>query len=138
MIPVLPGGRVVLVRQYRYAPDMFLWEVPAGVIEKGESPEECARRELIEETGCRPSSLSLLARVHSSPGFSDEVIHLFRADCHTRGESNPEPSERLEVKEFSIFQALDMISAGAITDSKTILAVLTAARDICPVARYPF
>jgi ADP-ribose diphosphatase len=137
VIPCLPGGRIVLVRQYRYAPDTFLWELPAGIIDKGESPEECARRELIEETGFRPGSLSLLSSIYSSPGFSDEVIHLFRADRLVSGKACPEPSESLEIKEFSILQALDMIAAGAITDSKTIIGILLTARDICPVAGSP-
>ena len=134
VIPCLPGGKIVLVRQYRYAPDAYLWEVPAGVIEKGESPEACATRELVEETGCRPGTLSLLARLHSSPGFSDEVVHLYRADRIIHGDADPEPSEKLEVREFVIFDALNMIDAGAITDSKTIAAIMLVARDICPAA----
>jgi len=133
-IPCLPGEKIVLVRQYRYAPDDYFWEVPAGLLEKGEAPEDCARRETAEETGYRAGRLSLLARLHTSPGFSDEVIHLYRADSLEPGEPNPEPSERLEVREFVIFEALDMIAAGAITDSKTIAAVLLVARDICPKA----
>ena len=137
VIPCLPGGRIVLIRQYRYAPDTFLWELPAGLIDQGESPEECARRELIEETGFRAGSLSLLCSIYSTPGYSDELIHLFRAERLVSGQASPEPSERLEIKEFSILQALDMISAGAITDSKTIIAILITARDICPVAKSP-
>ncbi|MBN2290588.1 MAG: NUDIX hydrolase [Candidatus Glassbacteria bacterium] len=134
VIPCLPGGRIVLVRQYRYAPDAFLWEVPAGVLEKGESPEDCARRELAEETGFQAGSLSLLVRLLSSPGFSDEVIHLYRADRLIHGEADPEPSEKLEIGQFDIFEALRMVAAGTITDAKTIIAVLLAAREICPSA----
>ena len=122
------------VRQYRYAPDAYFWEVPAGVIESHESPEVCAARELAEETGCRQGSLSLLVSLHCSPGFSDEVVHLYRADRVKRGDADPEPSERLEVREFVILDALNMIDAGAITDSKTVAAIMLVARDICPVA----
>ena len=129
VIPCLPGGKIILVRQYRYAPDAYLWEVPAGVIESDESPEVCAARELAEETGCRQGSLSLLASLHCSPGFSDEVVHLFRADNLERGEADPEPSEKLEIREFAIREALEMIASGEITDSKTVAAVMLVARD---------
>jgi ADP-ribose pyrophosphatase len=134
VVPCLPGAAIVLVRQYRYAPDTFLWEIPAGTLEPGEAPESAAARELIEETGYRPGRLTPLARLHSSPGFSNELIHLFRADSLSAGESSPDDEERITVKTFDILDALDMISEGLITDSKTVSGILLVARDICPVA----
>ncbi|MCE5272194.1 NUDIX hydrolase [bacterium] len=134
VVACLPGGRIVLVRQYRYALDEYVWEVPAGRLEPGEDPLAAARRELAEETGYVARELTLLARLHSSPGFSDEVVYLYRAEGLVPGEPSPDPQERLEVREFNLLEALDLIDAGLITDSKTVSAILLAGRDICPVA----
>jgi ADP-ribose pyrophosphatase len=133
VVPCTIGGGVILVRQYRYAPDSFLWEIPAGILEKGEDPLQAAQRELAEETGYRAGEIAPLATLHSSPGFSDEVIQLFRAERLIPGTATPDPEERLETKEFNILDALDMISEGVITDSKTVCGLLLVAREICPV-----
>ncbi|HUU27281.1 MAG TPA: NUDIX hydrolase [archaeon] len=130
VVPCLPGAKIILVRQYRYPPDTYLWEIPAGILEPGEKPEECAERELREETGYNLGLLKPLAWLHSSPGFSDEVIHLFRADNIKPGTARPDPEERLEVKAFDLLEAVDMISEGRITDSKTIAGILLVARNI--------
>ncbi len=76
----------------------------------------------------------MLATLHSSPGFSDEVIYLFRADSLKPGEAKPDPEESIEVRTFNILEALEMIARGEITDSKTVSGILLVARDICPVA----
>ena len=125
-VPCLPGAKIVLVRQYRYAPDTWLWEIPAGILEPDEDPQDCAARELTEETGYRAGRLSLLTTLHSSPGFSDEVIHLFRAEELKPGEAKPDPGENLEVRIFNVSEAVGMIARGEITDSKTVAGILLA------------
>lgn len=133
IVPCLPGGKIVLVRQYRYPVDTWLWEIPAGLLEPNESPDDCAARELIEETGYKAGNLSLIVTLHNASGCSDEVIYLFFADNLKLGKTKPDPEENIEVKIFNIFEALEMISRGDITDSKTVNGILLVAHDICPV-----
>jgi len=125
-VPFLPGAKIVLVRHYRYAPDTWLWEIPAGILEPDEDPQDCAARELAEETGYRAGRLKPLATLHSSPGFSDEVIHLFLAEELKPGEAKPDPGENLDVGIFNISEAVEMIARGEITDSKTVAGILLA------------
>jgi ADP-ribose pyrophosphatase len=132
VVPFLsdPAGddpQVLLIKQYRYAAGGFIYEVPAGRLDHGEDPAVCARRELIEETGCTPSSVEYLTTICTTPGFCDEVIHLFMAVGLTTGESKLEKDEFLEVERMSLSQALAMIQRGEIRDSKTICALLYAA-----------
>jgi len=129
VVPCLPGAKLLLVRQYRYAPDEYLWEIPAGILESGEKPQECAARELEEETGYAPGRLTPIARLHSSPGFTDELIHLYRAEELTPATASPDPEEHLEIKIFELGEVLDMISQGRITDAKTVSGILLVARD---------
>jgi ADP-ribose pyrophosphatase len=131
VIPVLtPDGtedpQLLLIRQYRYAADGFIWEVPAGRLEAGESPETCARRELQEETGATAGRWDRLTTIYTTPGFTDERIHLFAArDLVVRREdTNREPDEFMEVKPVSLRQALEMIRGGEMVDAKTVVAVL--------------
>jgi len=133
IIPCLPGAKIVLIRQYRYPIDTWLWEIPAGLLEQNETPDDCAARELTEETGYKARNLNLLATLHSSPGFSDEVLYLFFADNLKLGKPKPDPEESIEVKIFSILEVLEMISRGEITDSKTVNGILLVAHDIYPV-----
>ncbi len=119
---------VTLVRQYRYAAGGFIWEVPAGVLEPGEPPEACALRELEEEAGLRARHLELLASVHTTPGFTDEVIHLFAAWGLAAGEVNHEESEFMDVHRLPLRRTIEMIDAGEISDGKTICALTLAAR----------
>jgi len=125
-----PAGddpQVLLLKQYRYAVDGYLYEVPAGRLEPGEAPVDCARRELQEETGCRAEHFALLTSIHTTPGFTDELIHLFMATGLTRGASNREADEFLEVETLPLSRVLAMIERGEITDAKTIVTVLYAA-----------
>lgn len=121
---------VVLIRQYRYAADGFVWEVPAGKLDPGEPPEECASRELEEETGYRAGSLERLTTIHTTPGFTDEVIHLFLATELEDGTAAHGPSEFIERHAIGLDRALGMIDAGEITDAKTICALVLAARRL--------
>jgi ADP-ribose pyrophosphatase len=116
--------KLLLVRQFRYAVDQYLWEVPAGHIATGESPEETARRELVEETGYRPRRVEKLAAIYPSPGFSDEIMHIFLATELEEGSACPEDDESIELGLFSCQDAEAMVSSGAICDGKTLLGLL--------------
>ncbi|MDE2663625.1 MAG: NUDIX hydrolase [Gemmatimonadota bacterium] len=119
---------VTLVRQYRYAARGFIWEVPAGNLEPGEPPEACALRELEEEAGLRAGRLERLASVRTTPGFTDEVIHLFAAWDLEAGETSHEASEFMDVHRLPLRRTIEMIDAGEISDGKTICALTLAAR----------
>ena len=132
VLPVLQPDEgdpeVLLIRQYRYAADGFLYEVPAGRLDAGESPEDCARRELREETGYPAERVERLFTMFTTPGFTDEKIHLFLATGLTLGESKREADEFLELVPTRLSQALSMVERGEITDSKTALTLLYASR----------
>lgn len=124
ILPILPNGRILLIRQYRYPVDETLLEIPAGTLEKGESPEECARRELEEETGYRAGRLRLLASFYMAPGYSSEYLRLYLAEELERGERRPEVDEEIELTEMGLEEALKAVRDGLIRDSKTIIALL--------------
>lgn len=119
---------ILMLRQYRYASGGYLYEIPAG-LPRGpdEAWEECAGRELEEETGHRASRLTRLTRLHSTPGFTDEVIHLFVAEGLRPGESRLDEDEFVEVLRVRFSEALEMVRTGAVTDAKTVVALLWAA-----------
>lgn len=117
-------NQVVLVRQYRYAVGEFIWEIPAGHIGSGESPEEAAKRELVEETGYHPHRLEKLAAFYPSPGFSDEIMHLFLAMDLEQRSACPEEDESIEVGLFSIEEASSMAEREEIRDGKTLLGLM--------------
>jgi ADP-ribose diphosphatase len=132
VIPFLgdPAGDdpvILLIRQYRYAADGFIYEIPAGRLEPGEPPEECARRELREETGCTAARIEHLYTMFTTPGFTDEAIHVFMATGLTHGQSAREPDEFAEVVIMRLAEALERIHDGEIPDGKTALAILFAA-----------
>jgi len=124
VLPVLPDGRILLVRQYRYAPGEFLWELVAGGIDAGESPLEAARRELKEETGYESGRLEALTSLYPTPGFVAEKMHLFRATSLRRGRARPEADETLTLRAFSLRQLERMLRRGTLRDGKTIIGVL--------------
>ena len=132
VVPFLsdPAGddpQVLLIRQYRYAAEGFIYEVPAGRLDPGEAPVDCARRELKEETGCTAERVEHMYTMYTTPGFTDEKIHLFMAVGVTRGEAQREADEFVEVETMSLSRALELIERGEIRDSKTALALLYAA-----------
>jgi ADP-ribose pyrophosphatase len=132
VVPLLEmpdGGKsVVLIRQYRYAAEGYVYEVPAGRLDEGESPDMCARRELKEETGYTAAVMIPLTTIFTTPGFTDERIHLFLATGLTSGQSKLEADEVLDTYQVPLHEALEMIRSGAICDGKTIVALLFAAR----------
>lgn len=117
---------VLLLRQYRYMGGGMLWEIPAGRLEPGESPEACARRELEEEAGLLAGELIPMASLLTTPGFTDEVIHVFAATGLARGRAVPEPHEFLERCEMPLREAWAMVRSGEIVDAKTVTALLMA------------
>lgn len=126
VVPLTADGRVHLVRQYRYPIDAITLELPCGKLEHlGESVEAAALRELTEETGChQPRQFVYLGATHSTPGCSNEVIHLFAAKDFTEGDACADPDEFLELVTVPLSEAIAMIRRGAITDSKTIIGLL--------------
>lgn len=132
VVPFLsdPAGddpQVLLIRQYRYAAGGYLYEIPAGRLDPGEDPADCARRELQEETGCTAERVDRLTTIFTTPGFCDEHIHLFLATGLTRGEPRREHDEFLEVQTVTLSHGLSMVESGEIRDAKTIVGLLFAA-----------
>lgn len=132
IIPFLsePAGddpQILLIKQYRYAAESFLYEVPAGRLDPGESPAECARRELMEETGCTAEKIEPLYTFYTTPGFIDERIYGFIATGISRGESAREADEFLTVETMTLSHALELIQKGEIRDAKTSVLILFAA-----------
>jgi 8-oxo-dGTP pyrophosphatase MutT (NUDIX family) len=124
VLPVDEEGHVWLVGQHRYPLDAYSWEIPEGGGPEGEDPEETALRELREETGLIAGRIEPLGRAHLSNSVSDEVAYLFRATELTLGESEPEGTERLQVRRFDWPTAWAMILDGRITDSMSVIALL--------------
>lgn len=132
IVPFLsdPAGadpQVLLIRQYRYAAEGYLYEIPAGRLNPGEAPKDCALRELKEETGCTAGHVEHLFTMYTTPGFTDEKIHLFMATQLVAGETKHEADEFLELQPMLLSRALQMVEAGEIQDSKTALGLLFAA-----------
>jgi ADP-ribose pyrophosphatase len=132
VVPFLsdPGGgdpQVLLLRQYRYAADRVMYEIPAGRLDPGETPVDCARRELREETGCDAARLEPLTTIYTTPGFTDEKIHLFLAAQLTQGVAQHEDDEFIATEALPISRALQLIQEGEISDGKTIIGLLYTA-----------
>lgn len=122
-----PDPQVMLIRQYRYAAEDFIYEIPAGRLEPGEDPAACARRELREETGCSAEAIEHLFTMYTTPGFTDERIHLFLATGLTRGDTAHEADEFMSIEVMPFNRALELVRNGTIQDAKTALGVLYAA-----------
>jgi ADP-ribose pyrophosphatase len=125
--PTGDDPQLLLIRQYRYAAEEYIYEVPAGRLDPGEAPIDCARRELEEETGCTAERVEHMYTMYTTPGFTDEKIHLFMAVGLTRGEARREADEFVELETMSLSRALELVERGEIKDSKTALALLYAA-----------
>jgi len=123
VLPLLPDGRVFLVRQHRHAVGKSLWEIPAGKLEAGEESLSCAKRELLEETGCEAASWERISSFYTSPGFTDERMTLFLArDVESIAERSA--GEISTVQAFEREEIDRLIREGAIEDAKTLLALL--------------
>lgn len=130
-----PGAdpTILLIRQYRYATGGQLWEIPAGTLDPGEDPEACARRELLEETGVTAARLQRLTSIWTTPGFTNEVIHLYLATGLTTGEPSRERDEFIEVVPLALSAVLARIQAGEFRDAKSLVAILYMARFVLRV-----
>src|SRR6185436_21064610 len=123
VVPLKDDGTVILIRQFRHAAGGFIYEIPAGKLHPGEDPRVCAARELEEEIGYRAGKLELLSSIFTAPGFTDEVIHIYKATGLTTGRQQLDRDEVLEVLEISLEEAIKMIEAGTIRDAKTIVGL---------------
>jgi ADP-ribose pyrophosphatase len=124
VIALKDNGDIVMVKQYRKAAEQVLLELPAGKLEQGEDPAECAARELTEETGYTAGDLRYLVSFYTSPGFSNEVLYMFLATGLREGENDPDDDEMVETVEISRDRAMEMILKGEIKDGKTIAGIL--------------
>jgi ADP-ribose pyrophosphatase len=125
--PTGDDPQLILIKQYRYAADGFIYEIPAGLLNPGEEPRECAIRELAEETGCTAARVEHMFTFRTTPGFTDEQIHVYMASGLERGETAHESDEFLTIETVTLSQALRLIQKGEIVDGKTALAILFAA-----------
>lgn len=125
-----PGGAdptLLLIKQYRYAAEGELIEIPAGRLNPGEDPKHCAQRELLEEVGVNAGRVERLTTIWTTPGFTDERIHLFWAADLKTAQHAREPDEFIEVTPTPLSKALSLIQDGGITDAKTVLSILFVA-----------
>jgi len=126
IVPVFADKTVALVKQYRHAAEKYLWEIPAGSLEKDELPETGARRELEEEIGVTAGKLAKLTEFYVSPGFLSEKMFAFLATNLTETAQNLEADELIEIKRFTFNEAFEMIRKNEIEDAKTIVGLILA------------
>jgi ADP-ribose pyrophosphatase len=124
VMPVLDDGKIVLIRQYRYAAGQYLWELVAGRVDPGENIKQAAKRELIEETGLRAKKMRKFLDFWPSPGFLEERMFVLIAEGVTQGKAEPEEDERIDAKAFGRAELDKMLRTGVIRDAKTISSLL--------------
>jgi ADP-ribose pyrophosphatase len=124
VLPFVDRERIVLVKQYRFPIREVTLELPAGKLDKGESPASCVRRELAEETGYRAGKIRKIAAFWPTSAFSNEIIHIFVAEDLTPAKMSPDEDEFIETRVMPFKQALEWIRTGKIKDSKTVIALL--------------
>ena len=125
-IPILPNGKIALIRQYRYSVRKMMIELPAGKLDKNEAPEDCAIRELEEEIGYKAKKLTFLTNIHPAIGFANEKMWLYLAEDLKKTKQKLDLDEFLEIIPTNIGDALEMVWNGAITDVKTIIGLIWA------------
>ena len=124
VVAVDADGQVLLVRQFRPAVDANLLELPAGLVDTGEQPIDCARRELAEETGFSAGRLEPLVRFYTSPGFTNELIHIFVATELRQSAFEPDEEEDIELVRMPLERAIDQVLSGELSDAKTVAGLL--------------
>lgn len=125
IVPITEDGQVILVKQYRNAENGNVLEIPAGKLEKGEDPYECAKRELEEEIGYKSDNVQKVCAMYTAVGFSDEKLHLYVAKDLVMGKQNLDEDEYIQIEKYPLQEAIKMIFAGEIKDSKTIVGLLS-------------
>ena len=130
VVPFVSVDEVLLIRQYRHAANGSILEVPAGKLDPGDTPEQCAARELEEEAGRKAGRLDKLSWIFTTPGFTDEVIHLFAAFDLEPVPTRHERDEVIELVPMQLGHALDLIWRGQLHDAKSALALIFAARHV--------
>lgn len=123
-VPVMDDGRLLLLRQYRYPLQKYILEFPAGKLDSRQSPLDTMLRELEEETGYVASEMTYQCSFYTSPGFSDEIIHLFVARGLTKARQRLEEGEHITVQAVTLAECFQKVAAGEIADGKTILGIL--------------
>jgi ADP-ribose pyrophosphatase len=125
LVPVPEPGQVILIRQYRYAVNAFLWELPAGSVDEGESPEQAAKRECHEEIGLVPSTIVRLSALYPTPGYCDEEMVFFRVSGleESTTQAEVDEDEDIESRVFELREARDMVRRGEIVDMKTLVGL---------------
>ena len=116
-------GEIVLVRQYRHATGEVLLEIPAGKLEPGEGAEATARRELVEEVGLRANAIEHLATYYTTPGFTNELFHLYLATDVTPEAGSTEPGEVIEVERRPLSSVRELLGSGTVRDAKSLLGL---------------
>lgn len=124
IVPILPDGQIALIRQYRYPVLQEMIELPAGKLDPGESPEECAKRELEEEIGYKTGKLTYLTHIHPAIGFASEKMWLYLAEELEKTERNTDHDEFVELIPATVANAVSMVWERKITDVKTIIGIL--------------
>jgi ADP-ribose pyrophosphatase len=124
VLPVLPDGRIVLIRQYRHATRQYLWELVAGRMDEGETPKQGAARELIEETGYRAKKFSVFLDLFPSPGFLEERMYILLAENVTPGKAQPEEDEKIISRAYKPQELREMIRRGQLHDAKSVAGIL--------------
>jgi ADP-ribose pyrophosphatase len=137
VLPVLPDGRILMIRQYRHAARQYLWELVAGRIDAGESPRKAAARELIEETGYRARKLRSFLGVFPTPGFLEERMFILLAEGLIAGVAEPEEDEKIVSRAYDRKQLEEMIRRGKLRDAKSIAGILYYFRFLFPLKRSP-
>lgn len=130
IIPLNEKGEIYMVRQYRKPLEAVFLEIPAGKLDPGEDPLTCAKRELMEETGLKAREIIYLASIHSTPGFSDEVLHMYAAVGLVEGKSCADTDEFISTEKHKVEDLTDMILSGKITDAKSIIGIFMAEKII--------
>jgi 8-oxo-dGTP pyrophosphatase MutT (NUDIX family) len=135
VLPLTADLSIYLVGQYRYPLDMYSWEIPEGSTKNGESLEECARRELLEETGLSAKKWTRLGSFHTGNSLTNEVGHIYLAEDLSQGTAKPDHTEKLEIKKIPFMESYKMVLKGEIKDALTVIGIYRAYYDLHQAGR---
>lgn len=135
VLGLLEDQKIILIKQYRYPINEFIYELPAGKLDPGEDPKECAIRELEEETGFKPEKIELLSYIYTTPGFCNEKLYIYLAEKLQKVRQNLEEGELISVEFRTIDEAVEMIIKGEIVDAKSIAGIMIAEKILKKLSR---